>query len=108
MVMPFGLKNAPATFSRVLISSFKEYIHNFLEADFNDWIVFGILKKHVESLRLMLDTCRQYQISLNLNKCIFFEPIGILLGHVVCKQALMVDPAKITFIVNMPAPKTVR
>jgi len=62
----------------------------------------------VESLRLMLDTCRQYQISLNLNKCIFFEPIGILLGHVVFKQGLMVDPTKITFIVNMPKPKIVR
>lgn len=56
----------------------------------------------------MLDTCRKYQISLNLRKCIFCVPFGILLGHVVCKQGLMVDPAKIAVIVNLPAPKIVR
>ena len=30
-VMPFGLKNAPAIFSRVVIYAFKEFIHKFLE-----------------------------------------------------------------------------
>ena len=35
-VMPFGLKNAPAIFSRVVISAFKEYIHKFLEVYFDD------------------------------------------------------------------------
>jgi hypothetical protein len=30
-VIPFGLKNAPAVFSRVVVASFKEFIHNFLE-----------------------------------------------------------------------------
>jgi hypothetical protein len=30
MVMPFGLKNAPTIFLRVVIDSFKEFIHQFL------------------------------------------------------------------------------
>ena len=29
-VMPFGLKNAPANFSKVVVAIFKEYIHKFL------------------------------------------------------------------------------
>lgn len=91
-VMPFGLKNAPAIFSRVLVVAFKEFIQKFLEVYFDDWTVFGLVKNHFASLRLMLDTCRKYQISLNLKKCIFCVPCGILLGHVVCKQGLMVDP----------------
>lgn len=53
----------------------------------------------------MLDTCRRYQIALNLMKCLFCVPFGIFLGHVVCKQGLMVDPAKITVIVNFQAPR---
>jgi hypothetical protein len=45
---------------------------------------------------------------LNIKKFIFGTPFGILLGHMVCKQGLLVDPAKITVIVNFPTPKTVR
>jgi hypothetical protein len=55
----------------------------------------------------MLERCRQYQISLNIKKCIFGTPFGILLGHIVCKQGLLVDPSKIAVIVNLPPPKSV-
>jgi len=102
------LKNVPAIFSRVVITTFKEYIKKFLEVYFDDWIVIGLWIKHVETLRLMLNTCRQHQISLNLNKYIFCVPFDILLGHIVCKQALMVDTAKIDIIVILPPPNTVR
>jgi hypothetical protein len=106
-VMPFGLKNAPTIFSRVVIAAFKEFIHQFLEVYLDDWTVFSLLKDHVEVLRLMLERCRQCQISLNIKKCIFGTPFGILLGHIVCKQGLLVDPAKIVVIVNLPPPKSV-
>jgi len=80
---------------RVVVAAFKEYIHEFLEVYFDDWTVFSLLKEHVGSLRLMLDRCRQYQISLNINKCILGVPFGILLGYIVCRQGLMVYPTKI-------------
>lgn len=67
-----------------------------------------MLKEHVGSLRLMLDKCRQYQISLNLKKCIFEVPFGILLGHLVCKQGLMVNHAKIAIIVNLAPPGSIK
>lgn len=106
--MPFGLNNVVAIFSKVVVAAFKEHIHKFLKVYFDDWTIFGMLKKHVASSRLMLDTCRQYQISLNLKKCIFCAPFGILLGHVVCKKGLMVDLAKIAVIGNFPTAKAVR
>jgi hypothetical protein len=56
----------------------------------------------------MLERCRKCHISLNINKCIFGTPFGILLGHIVYKQGLLVDHAKIAFIVNLPPPKLVR
>jgi hypothetical protein len=59
-------------------------------------------------LRLMLERCKQFQISLNIKKCIFGTPFGILLGHIVCKQGLLVDHVKIVVIVNLPPPKSVR
>jgi hypothetical protein len=35
-MIPFGLKNAPAIFSRVVVEAFKEFLHKFLEAYFDD------------------------------------------------------------------------
>jgi hypothetical protein len=54
-MMPFGLKNAPVIFSRVVVVSFKDLIHKFLEVYLDDWTIFTLLKDHVEVLRLMLD-----------------------------------------------------
>jgi hypothetical protein len=106
--MPFGLKNVLGIFSRVVVEAFKDFLHKFLEAYFDDWTVFSIMKDHIECLRLMLDKCRKCQIALNFKKCIFFSPFGVLLGHIVCKQGLLVDPSKIPNIVDLPPPTSVR
>eukprot|EP00253_Pinus_taeda_P032012 PITA_32012 len=50
----------------------------------------------------------KYQIALNLKKCVFLVHFGNLLGHVVCKQGLMVDPAKIAVILNLEALRSVK
>jgi hypothetical protein len=81
--MPFGLKNAPTIFSRVVIDAFKEFIHQFLEVYLDDWTLSSLLKDHIEVLRIMLERCKKCQISLNINKFIFGTPFRILLGHIV-------------------------
>ena len=96
----FHVDNLRLIFSHVVITTFKKFIHKFLEAYFDDCTMFGIFKCHVDNLQLMLDTLQRYQIALNLRKCLFCVYFGILLGHVVCKQGFMVDPAKITVIIN--------
>jgi hypothetical protein len=58
IVMPFGLNNSPFIFSRVVVASFEDFIHKFLEVYLDDWTVFSLLKDHVEVLILMLDRCR--------------------------------------------------
>jgi hypothetical protein len=47
-------------------------------------------------------------ISLNLRKCIFCVPFGNLLGHIVCREGVLVDPTKVAVILNMPPPTTVK
>jgi hypothetical protein len=54
-VIPFGMKNSPTIFSRVVVEAFKEFLHKFLEAYFDGWIVFSLFKNHIECLTLMLD-----------------------------------------------------
>jgi hypothetical protein len=108
MVMPFGLNNFPVVFSRIVVPSFKEFIHKFLEVYLDDWTMFNLLKEHMPALRLMLDRCHQLQISLNFKKHIFCTPFSTLLGHIVCKDGLVVDQAKITSILDMVAHTSVR
>jgi hypothetical protein len=82
--------------------AFKEFIHKLLEVYLDDWTMFNLLNNHIETLCLMLERYRQFQVILNLKKCIFYAPFGIMLGHVVCKQGILVDPAPIVVIVYFP------
>ena len=64
IVVPFGLKNAPTIFSRIVVAAFKEFIHKFLAVYMDDWIVYGMLNDHIANLQLMLECCRQREITL--------------------------------------------
>jgi len=101
IVMSFGLKNSPAVFSRVVVARFKEFIHKFVEVYLDDLMVFSLLKDHIEVLSIMLDWCRQCHISMNIKKCFFCIAFGILLGHVVCKQGLLVDLEPPTSVIQL-------
>ena len=102
--MPFGLKNAPAVFSRIVVKTFQEYIYKTMAVYLNDWTIYSTLKDHCKWLRPMLERCRQIQLSLNIKKCIFLNPIGILLGHIICKEGIKVDFEKIKIICDLKPP----
>ena len=61
-----------------------------------------MVRDHIDNLRMMLERCRRYQITLNLRKCIFCAPFGVLLGHVVCDDSILVDPVKVAIIQDLP------
>ena len=103
-VMPFGIKNAPTVFSRIVVKKFQEYIYKTMAVYFDDWTIYSMLKDHCKWLRLMLERCQQIKPSLNIKKCIFVTPIGILLGHIVCKDSIKVDFAKIKIILVLKPP----
>jgi hypothetical protein len=56
-VMSFGLKKSPTGFSRIMISTFHEFIHKFLEAYLGNWTIYSLLKEHNGLFWLMLDRC---------------------------------------------------
>lgn len=72
--MPFGLKNSPAVFSRIVVKAFQENMYKSMGVYFDDWAIFSLLKEHTKWLKMMLEICRQIQLSLNLKKCIFLTP----------------------------------
>lgn len=54
-IIPFGIKNAPRVFSRIVVVVVKEFIHKILEVYMDDWIDFSLLKYHIQLLQLMLE-----------------------------------------------------
>ena len=97
--MPFGLKNARATFQRAMDIAFVKEIHDFLVIYLDDLTVFSKLdKQHLDHLRQVFLKCRKYGISLNPKKSLFGLEEGKLLRHIISKDGIQIDPTRIEAI----------
>ena len=63
---------------------------------------------HLTHLRAIFMRCRHYRIRLNTHKCVFCIEMGCLLGFVVSKADIHVDPSKVEAIVKLPPPSSLR
>ena len=94
--MPFGPKNASATYQRMIQTCLEKQIGKIVEAYVYDVV---IKTKHVESLVddlcLTFNNLRTYDIRLNPEKCVFGVPAGKLLGFIVSNRGVQENPAKI-------------
>jgi hypothetical protein len=100
--MPFGLKNAGATFQRAMSFSFHDLKH-IVEAYLDDLTSCSCKRMdHPTHLRLIFECCRYFRIHLNPNKCSFCVTSGRLLGFIVSTTGIMVDPLKVEAIIHFP------
>ena len=63
---------------------------------------------HLDDLREMFATLKQYQMKLNLSKCVFGVASGKFLGFMVSQKGIEANPKKVQAIINMVSPKTVK
>ena len=106
-IMPFGLCNAPSTFQCVMTQAFQKYLRISMEIFLGDFYTFSSRKEHLDWLGKCLDQCDQFGKSSNLEKFTFGVPSGKLLGHIVSKAGIAIDPDKVKKIANLPRPDTV-
>ena len=81
IVMPFGLKNAPGSYQRTVNKAFREYIDDFMKLFLDDFSVYSDLDSHLGKLWKCFVKCREYDISLNPEKCMFLVFSGVILGY---------------------------
>ena len=106
-VMPFGLKNAEATYQRAMVALFHDMIHHEIEVYVDDMIARSQTEEeHLDHLQKLFDRLKLYKLRLNPNKCTFGVRSGKLLGFVMSDKGIQVDPAKVKAIQDIPAPKT--
>jgi hypothetical protein len=105
--MPFGRINVNATFQRATYIYLCGLIKQSVMVYLDDVIVFSKNKKdHVSHLRVVLEQCRKFDISLNPNKSIFAVEKGKLLGFIVFKYGMIIDPERTQAIYKLPPPSS--
>lgn len=105
-VMPFGLKNAGATYQRAMTVIFGDILHDIVECYVDDLVVKTRKKDdHLKDLKEIFDRLRRHNLKMNPLKCAFGVSSGKFLGFVVRSKGIEVDPSKIKAIIEMPPPK---
>ena len=105
-VMPFSLKNAGATYQRLVNKIFKEQIGRNMEVYVDDMLVKSrSSENHVADLEKIFGALRKYRMKLNPTKCAFGVTSKKFLGFMVSGHGIEANPEKIHAIQNMTAPR---
>ncbi len=84
---------------------FRGYLDNFIKIFLDDFTLYSDMESLLQKLKLCFQKCKEYGISLNLNKCAFMVFLGVIMGFIISKERKLLDPKKIQAIINMPPPK---
>ncbi|XXG62700.1 hypothetical protein AAC387_Pa05g1015 [Persea americana] len=108
-VMPFGLKNASATYQRAIMKIFQDMQHKTVECYVDDLVVKSKRKEdHLKDHREVFLRLRKHKLRMNPLKCFFSVSSGKFLGFIVRKAGIELDPIKVKAILEMSSPRTLR
>ncbi|KAL0449404.1 UNVERIFIED_CONTAM: hypothetical protein Slati_1496800 [Sesamum latifolium] len=108
VAMPFGLKNAEATYQWLVDKIFRPQLGRNMEVYVDDMLVKS--KKthhHVEDLDETFTVLRKYRLKLNPGKCAFGVSGGRFLGFMVTQRGIEANPDKIKAIMDMGPPTNI-
>ena len=108
-VMPFGLKNAGATYQRAMAAIFHDQMHKTMDAYVDDILVKSKEEEdHINALSQVFKRLILYKLRLNPQKCVFGVESGKLLGFLVSKKGIEMDLAKVKAIIDISPPTTLK
>ncbi|KAI5338851.1 hypothetical protein L3X38_018123 [Prunus dulcis] len=105
-VMPFGLRNAGATYQRAMNSIFHDMIGHSLEVYIDDVVIKSPEEgNHISSLRKAFLRMRQHKLKMNPKKCVFGVQAGNFLGFLVHQRGIEIDKNKAKSIMEALPPR---
>jgi hypothetical protein len=108
-VMPFGLKNAGATYQRLVNKMFHDQIGRNVEVYVDDMLVKSKENEdHLTDLKETFQALRTYNMKLKPEKYAFGVSSGKFLGFMVSQRGIEANPDKIKAILEMSPPTTVK
>ena len=108
-IMAFGLCNGPATFQRLmdLVLAGLQMSHCLVYVD--DVIVMGrSFQEHLSNLQKVFERVREAGVTLKPTKCVFFQTEVFYLGHLISREGVSTDPAKIDKVARWPTPQSAK
>ncbi|GJY83898.1 putative reverse transcriptase domain-containing protein [Tanacetum coccineum] len=106
-VMPFGLSNAPVVFIDLMNRMCKLYLDRFVIVFIDDILTYSKSRKeHEGHLKLILRLLNKEELYAKFSKCEFWLSKVQFLGHVIDREGIHVDPAKIESTKEWASPKT--
>ena len=107
--MLFGLKNAGATFQRLVNKMFTRQIGRNMEIYVDDMLVKSTKEaSHLDNLCETFDTLRLHNMKLNPHKCVFGVVLRKFLGFMVSQCGVKANPHKVQAIVEIASLKNVK
>ena len=107
--MPFGLKNAGATYQRLVNEMFTEKIGETMEVYIDDMLVKSLRDSdHVTHLEECFGILNKYQMKINPSKCTFGVSFRKFLGYMVTQRGIEANPDQIQALRNLPSPRNKR
>ena len=86
-----------------MISIFSNVVEEILEFFMDDLIVYAkTFDDCLLNLKKVLKMCIEKDLVLNWEKCHFMATSGVVLGHIISREGIKVDPAKIELISKLP------
>ena len=101
-VMPFGLKNAGATYQMLVNRMFQKHIGASMEVYIDDMLVKSVKAKlHVDHLAESFQVLKDYKMKLNPTKCAFGVSAGKFLGFIINSRGIEANLDKIRIVLDM-------
>nr|GEY32585.1 reverse transcriptase domain-containing protein [Tanacetum cinerariifolium] len=107
--MPFGLKNAGATYHRLMDKAFEGQIGRNIEVYVDDLVVKSYTEAEmIRDIEETFRTLRNVNMKLNPKKCSFRLVEGVFLGYVITPEGIKPCPDKTAAVLQLPSPRTIK